>query len=191
MIQGVKSRPLTVWSKPRSRCLGLSPMSRDKAIPQLPPLVRRRKTMSMLLFAVAQESSKTSFDRSAFCTRYSTSFNSIMARRAGKKPPSALLNKVKAAATGANGASAVNGNASTVRPAKEEDPAVKEQRERQQSLENRQLASKEAALFKQLLTLYETKQHKKGVKTAEQILKKYPNHGGEDLDRGLREPYSN
>lgn len=117
--------------------------------------------------------------------------NSIMARRASKKPPSALLNKVKAAATGANGASAVNGNASTGRPAKEEDPAVKEQRERQQSLENRQLASKEAALFKQLLTLYETKQHKKGVKTAEQILKKYPNHGGEDVELGSRDPYSN
>lgn len=99
-----------------------------------------------------------------------------MARRAGKKPPSALLNKVKAAA-----APAANGSTTTTtsRPAKEEDPAVKEQRERQQSLENRQLASKEAGLFKQLLTLYETKQHKKGVKTAEQILKKNPNHGGE------------
>lgn len=43
----------------------------------------------------------------------------------------------------------------------------------------RALPSKEASLFKELLTLYETKQLKKGQKTADQILKKFPEHGGE------------
>ena len=40
------------------------------------------------------------------------------------------------------------------------------------------LASKEANLFKELLTLYETRQLKKGVKTADQILKRNPDNGG-------------
>lgn len=40
------------------------------------------------------------------------------------------------------------------------------------------LPSKEASLFRELLTLYETKQLKKGLKTADQILKKFPEHGG-------------
>lgn len=40
------------------------------------------------------------------------------------------------------------------------------------------LPSKEASLFKELLTLYETRQLKKGVKTADLILKKFPDHGG-------------
>jgi hypothetical protein len=40
------------------------------------------------------------------------------------------------------------------------------------------LPSKEASLFKELLTLYETRQIKKGLKTADQILKKFPEHGG-------------
>ena len=43
------------------------------------------------------------------------------------------------------------------------------------------LPSKEASLFKELLTLYETRQLKKGLKTADQILKKFPEHGGEPL----------
>lgn len=42
----------------------------------------------------------------------------------------------------------------------------------------RALPSKEASLFKELLTLYETRQLKKGQKTADQILKKFPEHGG-------------
>jgi hypothetical protein len=42
----------------------------------------------------------------------------------------------------------------------------------------RVLASKEATLFKELLTFYETRQLKKGVKTADSILKKNPEHGG-------------
>lgn len=43
---------------------------------------------------------------------------------------------------------------------------------------NRVLPSKEASLFREVLNLYETKQLKKGQKTADQILKKFPNHGG-------------
>jgi len=42
----------------------------------------------------------------------------------------------------------------------------------------RALPSKEAGLFKDLLNHYETRQLKKGVKTADQILKKFPEHGG-------------
>ena len=42
----------------------------------------------------------------------------------------------------------------------------------------RVLPSKEATLFKDLLALYETRQLKKGLKTADQILKKFPEHGG-------------
>lgn len=40
------------------------------------------------------------------------------------------------------------------------------------------LPAKEAALFKELLTFYEARQLKKGLKTADQILKKAPDHGG-------------
>ena len=40
------------------------------------------------------------------------------------------------------------------------------------------LPSKEAGLFRELLNLYETRLLKKGLKTADQILKKFPEHGG-------------
>lgn len=40
------------------------------------------------------------------------------------------------------------------------------------------LPSKEAGLFRELLNFYETRQLKKGLKTADQILKKFPEHGG-------------
>ena len=42
----------------------------------------------------------------------------------------------------------------------------------------RALPSKEQSLFKELLNLYETRQLKKAQKTADQILKKFPEHGG-------------
>lgn len=42
----------------------------------------------------------------------------------------------------------------------------------------RYLPSKESSLFKDLLNQYETRQLKKGQKTADQILKKFPDHGG-------------
>lgn len=40
------------------------------------------------------------------------------------------------------------------------------------------LPTKEAALFRQVLQQYEAKEWKKGIKTAETILKTYPDHGG-------------
>jgi tetratricopeptide (TPR) repeat protein len=49
----------------------------------------------------------------------------------------------------------------------------------------RVLASKEATLFKELLTFYETRQLKKGVKTADSILKKNPEHGETTCMKGL------
>ncbi|KAJ7637139.1 NMDA receptor-regulated protein 1-domain-containing protein [Roridomyces roridus] len=49
----------------------------------------------------------------------------------------------------------------------------------------RALPSKESALFKELLTLYETRQLKKGLKTADQILKKFPEHGETTCMKGL------
>ncbi|KZT28069.1 N-terminal acetyltransferase A, auxiliary subunit [Neolentinus lepideus HHB14362 ss-1] len=49
----------------------------------------------------------------------------------------------------------------------------------------RQLPSKESTLFKELLTLYETKQLKKGLKAADQILKKFPEHGETLCMKGL------
>ena len=42
----------------------------------------------------------------------------------------------------------------------------------------RALPSKESTLFKELLALYEAHQLKKALKTADQILKKIPEHGG-------------
>jgi hypothetical protein len=39
------------------------------------------------------------------------------------------------------------------------------------------LPSKETGLFRQVVKLYETKQYKKAIKAADQILKKFPDHG--------------
>ncbi|KAI0064906.1 N-terminal acetyltransferase A auxiliary subunit [Artomyces pyxidatus] len=49
----------------------------------------------------------------------------------------------------------------------------------------RALPSKESSLFKELLTFYETRQLKKGQKTADQILKKFPEHGETLCMKGL------
>ncbi|KAM0752180.1 N-terminal acetyltransferase A, auxiliary subunit [Meredithblackwellia eburnea MCA 4105] len=81
-----------------------------------------------------------------------------MAPKGGKHPP-------KQTATAATAASAV-----AVPPAKDE---------------NRTLASKEQTLFKQVLQQYETKQWRKGLKTAEQILKVKPEHGETLAMKGL------
>ena len=43
---------------------------------------------------------------------------------------------------------------------------------------SRALPSKESGLFKEVLHYYEDRQLKKGLKTADTILKKFPNHGG-------------
>lgn len=40
------------------------------------------------------------------------------------------------------------------------------------------LASKETTLFKEVLQCYEMKHLKKGIKAADAILKKFPEHGG-------------
>ncbi|CCM05111.1 uncharacterized protein FIBRA_07318 [Fibroporia radiculosa] len=53
------------------------------------------------------------------------------------------------------------------------------------ALSKRALPSKEATLFKELLNLYETRQLKKGSKTADQILKKFPEHGETLCMKGL------
>ena len=51
--------------------------------------------------------------------------------------------------------------------------------------ENRQLGKKEADLFRNVIKFYESKQYKKGVKAADTILKKYPNHGETQGMKGL------
>ena len=40
------------------------------------------------------------------------------------------------------------------------------------------LPHKEAGLFKQVIRMYENKQYKNSLKTCNQILKKFPDHGG-------------
>ena len=47
------------------------------------------------------------------------------------------------------------------------------------------LPSKEGSLFRQVVRHYETKQHKKGIKAADQILKKFPEHGETLAMKGL------
>ncbi|KAG8934267.1 hypothetical protein FRC01_004048 [Tulasnella sp. 417] len=49
----------------------------------------------------------------------------------------------------------------------------------------RALPAKETALFKSLLQLYETRQYKKALKVADQILKKTPKHGETTSMKGL------
>ncbi|KAI0371305.1 NMDA receptor-regulated protein 1a [Pilatotrama ljubarskyi] len=50
---------------------------------------------------------------------------------------------------------------------------------------SRALPSKESALFKEVLHYYEDRQLKKGLKTADTILKKFPNHGETLCMKGL------
>ena len=47
------------------------------------------------------------------------------------------------------------------------------------------LPSKEAGLFKQIVKHYETKQYKKGIKAADTVLKKFPDHGETLSMKGL------
>ncbi|KAH6586115.1 hypothetical protein BASA50_009605 [Batrachochytrium salamandrivorans] len=49
----------------------------------------------------------------------------------------------------------------------------------------RELPGKESAIFKTVLKFYENRQYKKGLKAAETILKKYPNHGETLAMKGL------
>lgn len=48
-------------------------------------------------------------------------------------------------------------------------------------VDNRSLPKKESELFRQVLQLYETKQFTAGLKTVNQILENFPDHGGESL----------
>ncbi|KAI8925743.1 NMDA receptor-regulated protein 1-domain-containing protein [Entophlyctis helioformis] len=50
---------------------------------------------------------------------------------------------------------------------------------------NKALPAKESAVFKSILKFYEHKQYKKGLKGAESILKKFPNHGETLAMKGL------
>ena len=54
-----------------------------------------------------------------------------------------------------------------------------------QAQKQSQLPSKEATLFRHLVQNYETKQYKKGLKAAEQILKKHPKHGDTQAMKAL------
>ncbi|KAJ3292600.1 N-alpha-acetyltransferase 16, NatA auxiliary subunit [Borealophlyctis nickersoniae] len=51
--------------------------------------------------------------------------------------------------------------------------------------QGRELPAKESSVFKSILKFYEHKQYKKGLKAAEQILKKFPNHGETLAMKGL------
>ena len=53
------------------------------------------------------------------------------------------------------------------------------------SKDPQQLPSKEASNFRSVVKCYETKQYKKGMKTADQILKKFPEHGETLAMKGL------
>ncbi|KAI7275342.1 hypothetical protein KC335_g1671, partial [Hortaea werneckii] len=50
---------------------------------------------------------------------------------------------------------------------------------------NQVLPSKEASLFRHVVQNYESKQYKKGLKAADQILRKYPNHGDTQAMKAL------
>lgn len=47
------------------------------------------------------------------------------------------------------------------------------------------LPAKEAGLFRQVVKFYETKQYKKAIKAADQVLKKFPEHGETLSMKGL------
>ena len=50
---------------------------------------------------------------------------------------------------------------------------------------NQPLPSKEANYLRQIVKFYELKQYKKGIKMADQILKKFPEHGETHALKGL------
>lgn len=52
-------------------------------------------------------------------------------------------------------------------------------------MSQQQLPAKEQSLFRHLVQNYETKQYKKGLKAAEQILRKHPNHGDTQAMKAL------
>ena len=54
-----------------------------------------------------------------------------------------------------------------------------------QSGQGRPLPKKESDLFKNVVKFYESKQYKKGLKNADTILKRFPNHGETLCMKGL------
>ncbi|KAG5456263.1 MAG: hypothetical protein BJ554DRAFT_4044 [Olpidium bornovanus] len=54
----------------------------------------------------------------------------------------------------------------------------------------RELPQRESGIFKSILRHYEHKQYKKGLKLSEQILKKFPEHGGEEIATSLPDAHS-
>lgn len=54
-----------------------------------------------------------------------------------------------------------------------------------QAGQNRPLPKKESDLFKNVVKFYESKQYKKGLKNADAILKRFPNHGETLCMKGL------
>lgn len=54
-----------------------------------------------------------------------------------------------------------------------------------QAGQGRPLPKKEADLFKNVVKFYESKNYKKGMKNADQILKRFPNHGETLCMKGL------
>jgi len=54
-----------------------------------------------------------------------------------------------------------------------------------QAGQNRPLPKKDQDTFRQLVRQYETKQYKKGIKSADSILKKFPRHGETLCMKGL------
>lgn len=54
-----------------------------------------------------------------------------------------------------------------------------------QAGQGRPLPKKESDLFKNVVKFYESKQYKKGLKNADTILKRYPNHGETLCMKGL------
>ena len=50
---------------------------------------------------------------------------------------------------------------------------------------SQELPPKEQALFRTVVKCYETKQYKKGLKTADTVLKKFPEHGETLAMKGL------
>lgn len=54
-----------------------------------------------------------------------------------------------------------------------------------QAGQGRPLPKKEADIFKNVIKFYESKQYKKGLKNADALLKRYPNHGETLCMKGL------
>ena len=80
-----------------------------------------------------------------------------------------------------NSSSSANANYENTSSANSENP---------QAGQGKPLPKKEGDLFKALVKQYESKQYKKAIKSADTILKKFPNHGETLAMKGLTVYYS-